>query len=90
MLFLAATVRRPLIATGFAASRAWQANSWDRMVFPKPFAKVVVAYGPPAEVARASVKDDTLLAAEIERLRAAMESSQQEADAELARWLGKA
>jgi lysophospholipid acyltransferase (LPLAT)-like uncharacterized protein len=44
VVFLAAASRRPLLAIGFAASRFWQAKSWDKMVIPKPFAKVVVAY----------------------------------------------
>lgn len=44
VVFLAAASRRPLLAIGFAASRSWQAGSWDKMVIPKPFAKVVVAY----------------------------------------------
>lgn len=44
VIFLAAASRRPLLAIGFAASRSWQAKSWDKMIIPKPFAKVVVAY----------------------------------------------
>ncbi|MGB0951928.1 MAG: lysophospholipid acyltransferase family protein [Planctomycetota bacterium] len=44
VVFLAAASRRPLMAIGFAASRYWQAGSWDKMVIPKPFAKVIVAY----------------------------------------------
>lgn len=44
VVFLAAASGRPLMAIGFAASRSWRAGSWDKMVIPKPFAKVIVAY----------------------------------------------
>lgn len=32
------------------ASSAWRLGSWDRFLIPKPFARVTVAYGNPAEV----------------------------------------
>lgn len=38
------------------ASRAWRLGSWDRFIIPKPFAKVTVAYGPPAEVSAATTR----------------------------------
>ncbi|MEM9293785.1 MAG: lysophospholipid acyltransferase family protein [Acidobacteriota bacterium] len=33
-----------------AVDRAWRAKSWDRMIFPKPFARVRVAFGDPIAV----------------------------------------
>ena len=32
------------------AQRAWRLGSWDRMLVPKPFARVRIAYGAPVEV----------------------------------------
>ncbi|MDQ6717600.1 MAG: lysophospholipid acyltransferase family protein [Gemmatimonadota bacterium] len=32
------------------ATRAWRLRSWDRFLIPKPFARVTVAYGNPADV----------------------------------------
>lgn len=44
VIFMAAASGRPILAVGFAASRAWRAGSWDRMVIPKPFARITVFY----------------------------------------------
>ncbi|MHC4824157.1 MAG: lysophospholipid acyltransferase family protein [Planctomycetota bacterium] len=44
VIYMAALSSRPLLTVGFAASRAWRAGSWDRMVIPKPFARIVVFY----------------------------------------------
>jgi lysophospholipid acyltransferase (LPLAT)-like uncharacterized protein len=33
------------------ADRAWRLDSWDRMVIPKPWARIRIAYGRPFEVA---------------------------------------
>lgn len=44
VVFVAAVSGRVLMTVGFAASRAWHAKSWDRMVIPKPFARIVIAY----------------------------------------------
>lgn len=44
VVIVAATSKRALITVGFAASSAWRAKSWDRMVVPKPFARLVIAY----------------------------------------------
>ncbi|HEX2255023.1 MAG TPA: lysophospholipid acyltransferase family protein [Thermoanaerobaculia bacterium] len=42
----------PLVPLAFAADRAWRLGSWDRLVIPKPFARVAVAVGEPQEVPR--------------------------------------
>jgi hypothetical protein len=89
VIYLAAATQRPLVAAGFAASRFWQARSWDRMVLPKPFARVVVAYAPSTPPAGAAVRQGP----EQERARSdlarAMELAEQRARAELARWTGR-
>ncbi|MFK5955634.1 MAG: lysophospholipid acyltransferase family protein [Planctomycetota bacterium] len=44
VVYVAAVSGRVLMSTGFATSKAWHARSWDRMVIPKPFARVMIAY----------------------------------------------
>jgi lysophospholipid acyltransferase (LPLAT)-like uncharacterized protein len=41
-----------VLPTGFAVDRAWHLASWDRYTIPKPYARVVLAYGEPVFVAR--------------------------------------
>lgn len=72
VLYLAGAGARPLVAVGFAASAAWRARSWDRMVIPRPFARVVVAYEPGLEVPRADVRDPRGLESWRARLRESM------------------
>jgi lysophospholipid acyltransferase (LPLAT)-like uncharacterized protein len=89
--FLAAAGRRKLIACGFASSRAWYVTgSWDRMMIPKPFARVVITFGEPQEVPRSALRSDAGQAEAAERLRAAMEDQMAAARAELAAWTEKA
>jgi lysophospholipid acyltransferase (LPLAT)-like uncharacterized protein len=33
------------------SSQAWRLHSWDRMIIPRPFARVWITYGQPFEVA---------------------------------------
>jgi hypothetical protein len=40
----------PMVPTAASASRAWRLRSWDRFLVPKPFARVIVAYGDPITV----------------------------------------
>jgi hypothetical protein len=35
-----------------AASPCWRFNSWDRTLLPKPFSRVVLAFGLPLQVER--------------------------------------
>jgi lysophospholipid acyltransferase (LPLAT)-like uncharacterized protein len=44
---LARRLQVPLVPITSSCRRAWVLRSWDRMVLPKPFSKVVVAYGEP-------------------------------------------
>jgi len=44
---LAAKTGIPIVPCSFAASRSWRLNSWDRFIVPKPFGRVICAYGPP-------------------------------------------
>lgn len=42
----------PLVPVGVGVTSAWRARSWDRLMVPKPFSTVRVAYGRPSFVAR--------------------------------------
>lgn len=39
-----------ILPLGVTADRAWYLRSWDRFMIPKPFARVVIAYGDPVKV----------------------------------------
>jgi len=54
VLQLAQLTGAPLIPAAAAASRAWWFESWDRVLVPKPFARLHVAYGDPVFVSRDS------------------------------------
>lgn len=51
---IASRTGAPMVPTAAWASRGWRLRSWDRFLVPKPFARVVVAYGPPIAAASAS------------------------------------
>lgn len=89
-LFLAASARRPLVASGFAASRAWRARSWDRMMIPKPFARVVVALAPGFAVLAGEVRAPDSLEQARARLVQHMEAAQRAAEDALAHWKRRA
>jgi len=44
---LAARTQTPVVPLAFAVDRCWRLRSWDRFPFPKPFARVLGACGPP-------------------------------------------
>ena len=46
-LIVAQRTGAPIVPVAAGVSRAWRLRSWDRFVIPKPFARVVVAYGDP-------------------------------------------
>lgn len=68
----------PLLPFGFAADRAWRLGSWDRMLVPKPFARIAVAVGEPLTVARSSER--SALEAETARLAAALDALTERAE----------
>ncbi len=82
-LFLAAMTGRPLVAVGFAASRRRRAKSWDRMIFPKLFARVAVVYAAPLVVPKAAARDPQQLMVWEQRLQAAFEFANLRAHTEL-------
>jgi hypothetical protein len=50
LLYLASRTGFPVIPVATAARPVWTLASWDRLRVPAPFARVVVAYGPPIAV----------------------------------------
>lgn len=61
IVVLAATSGAPIVPLASAADRCWRLRSWDRLVIPKPFARVAVGIGEPIAVAGS---DDTSTVAE--------------------------
>ena len=50
LVYLAAKTGLPIIALGFAYSRAWRARSWDRLAVPLPWSSVVCVQAEPIHV----------------------------------------
>lgn len=47
----------PVVGVGALVNSAWQLRSWDRLVIPKPFARVTIRYAPPTYVEASSSKE---------------------------------
>lgn len=87
-LFMSASLGRPIIAFGFACSNMWRAGSWDRMVLPKPFSRIVVGFSEPMFVPRAALKNDELMAKCKAELAQKFKDAHQQAEALLAGQVG--
>ncbi|MBO45735.1 MAG: hypothetical protein CMJ96_02455 [Planctomycetes bacterium] len=82
LLFVAAVTGRPMLAVGFAASKAWRARrSWDKMIFPKPGAVVGVAYSKPFQVPRNVLEDEEQKNKAVAKLANAFEDAHAQAQA---------
>jgi lysophospholipid acyltransferase (LPLAT)-like uncharacterized protein len=49
---LAKLTGSPVIPMSYSADRYWRVRSWDKLVIPKPFAKISIAIGDDIEVDR--------------------------------------
>jgi lysophospholipid acyltransferase (LPLAT)-like uncharacterized protein len=58
LAWLAAHTGWPVVPVASAARPVWMLRSWDRFRVPRPFARVVVAYGAPLHVAPASTREE--------------------------------
>lgn len=47
--YLAAATQYPILPVACAARKAWRLNSWDRFIVPRPFTRIICAYGAPIE-----------------------------------------
>lgn len=72
-LVAAARAGAALVPTCVAASAAWRLRSWDRFMIPKPFARVVIAYGEPWLLAGVRGREAAALADEASRAMRAAE-----------------
>jgi lysophospholipid acyltransferase (LPLAT)-like uncharacterized protein len=79
--WLARASGAPIVPVGVAVDRAWHLRSWDRFTIPKPFARVVIAYGDPVRVARTAT--DGELEGLTQQLRDAMLALERDAFARL-------
>jgi lysophospholipid acyltransferase (LPLAT)-like uncharacterized protein len=50
VVHLAKATGAPIYPMAYAASRAWRLKSWDRLVVPKPFARLRIEIGVPLSV----------------------------------------
>ena len=50
LVYLASRTGFPIVPVASAARPAWRLRSWDGFRVPRPFARVLVAYGPPIPV----------------------------------------
>lgn len=58
VLYLASRAGLPVVPAGVAASSSWRATSWDRMIIPRPFSKVVLFRGKALQVPRDADGED--------------------------------
>lgn len=56
-LVAAQRVGVPIVGVAVVASSAWQLDSWDRFMIPKPFSRVQIAYTAPTTVAASSARE---------------------------------
>jgi lysophospholipid acyltransferase (LPLAT)-like uncharacterized protein len=58
----------PIVPALAHVDRAWKLSSWDGFIIPKPFARITVAYGPPARVEAPTTREAAAEAPRLERL----------------------
>jgi lysophospholipid acyltransferase (LPLAT)-like uncharacterized protein len=71
---LARSAGVPLSTFHMAVERAWVLNTWDRLMIPKPFSRVLMRFGKMIPVPRAAADEDleryqTELQASLDRVR---------------------
>ncbi len=42
----------PIMAVSWSSNRFWQLKSWDKMVIPKPFARIILAFSDPIDLSQ--------------------------------------
>jgi len=68
----------PVVPVALAATRCWRMHSWDKLIIPKPFARLVSVYGepiypPPQETAAAIESLRTEVESALNRLHESLE-----------------
>ena len=82
---LAARTGRPIVAIGFSLSKCYRFNSWDKMMIPMPFSRVVIAYSEPFFVSKSSGLDVDITLLE-KKMREAFERAHSAADIAMEGW----
>lgn len=82
VVHLARITGAPIIPVSFATDRLKRLRSWDRLMIPLPFARVVVSVGEPIEVARQA--DDAAVEAHRRSLEERLNDLERSAEAHLA------
>lgn len=59
VVMLAKMTGSSIIPLSFWASRYWRIGSWDRMIIPKPFARIQLTVGAPIRISRDSPEEET-------------------------------
>ena len=77
-VMLAKKTGQPIMPFNVAASRHWQAPSWDRLQVPMPFTRALVSIAPPIFVPTDA--DDATLEAKRDELQRAMDELTEEGD----------
>jgi hypothetical protein len=83
VVYLAKATGAVIVPVSFAADRAWRLRSWDRMVIPKPFARVRIEVGEPTVVPRDA--DDAAVEALRERIEAVLNELTERAETRVQR-----
>jgi len=84
LLWIAGVTGRPMVALGFAASRAWRAKkSWDNMIVPLPWARVTVVYSSPVTIPRNVLEDKEVTERVVSELQDAFQAAHGRAKAML-------
>jgi len=71
VVYFARKTGAPVLPLGCAADRAWILPTWDGYLIPKPFARVVIAFGPAVTI-DSEESDDTAA----DRVRVALDAAQ--------------
>jgi lysophospholipid acyltransferase (LPLAT)-like uncharacterized protein len=56
-LLLAQLTGKPILPVSIAASHEWRFRTWDRFELPRPFSRVMIAFGEPVKVPRGLTPD---------------------------------
>ncbi len=81
LFFVAAMTRRPMVAIGYASSKSWRVQkSWDKMIFPKPGAKVGIAFSKPFDVPRDVLDNEEAKEAAVANMAKAFEDAHKSAE----------
>lgn len=85
-IYLASHAGRPLVLAGIAHDRPWRARSWDRLVLPRPFSRVCLAFSAPIDIPRNVNRRN--FASVRQHVQAAMDDAQATAEQHLAEQIG--